>query len=143
MDTKWMKHAGACSLFLAWLLLASCGGFSSQENTTATPPPVSSQTAYVASTAGLAAYQASDVKPRWSAPIGESPGAVSVSGNLVYVLSSDLLYAFHTGDGSLRWRQQLPYSLDTSAKLLLEQGSLYAINGAHLAALHADSGAIQ
>jgi outer membrane protein assembly factor BamB len=91
----------------------------------------------------LYALDASDGKPRWRAPVGESPGAVSVSGNLVYVLSAELLYAFDTGNGTLRWRQQLAYSLDTSAKLLLEQGTLYAINGAHLTALHADSGAIR
>ena len=185
MGTKLMKHAGALSLFLAWLLLASCGGSSSAGNTTATPLPVPSQTVYVVSTTGLYAYQsddgkqrwsfqpsstllfgaqeplalangvvywvadklyaldASDGRPRWSAPVGNNPGAVYVSGDLVYVLSSDLLYAFNTGDGTLRWRQQLQYSLGTTTKLLLEHGTLYAVNGANLTALRADSGAMQ
>jgi outer membrane protein assembly factor BamB len=90
----------------------------------------------------LYALDASDGKPQWRAPVGESPGAIAVSGNLVYVLSADVLYAFERVNRTLRWRQQLAYSLDTSVSLLLEQGTLYAINGAHLTALHADSGAI-
>ncbi len=185
MGTKLMKHAGALSLFLAWLLLARCGGPSSTGNTAASPLPEPSQTVYVVSTSGLSAYQASngkqrwsfqpsstplfsaqeslalsngvvywvadklyaldasDGKPHWSAPVGESPGAVYAHGNLVYVLSANVLYAFNTGDGALRWRQQLPYSLDTTAKMLLDNGTLYAISGANLTALHTDSGDVQ
>ncbi len=185
MGTKLMKHAGSLSLFLAWLLLASCGGSSSPGNTATIPLPVPSEMVYVVSTSGLYAYQASngkprwsfqpsstplfsaqeplalangvvywvadklyaldasDGKPRWSAPVGDNPGTVYVSGNLIYVLSSDLLYTFNAGNGTLRWRQQLPYSLDTTAKLFLEKGILYAVNGANLTALRADSGAMQ
>lgn len=185
MGTKLLKHAGALFLFLAWILLAGCGGSSSGGTTAATPPPVPSQTVYVVSMSGLSAYQVSDGKQRWSfqpsspalfsaqeplalangavywvadklyaldasngklrwnASAGDNPGAVYVSGNLVYVLSSDLLYAFNTSDGTLRWRQQLQYSLQTTAKLLLDNGTLYAINGANLTALRADSGAVQ
>jgi outer membrane protein assembly factor BamB len=91
----------------------------------------------------LYALNTSDGKQRWSAPAGDSPGAVYTSGNLVYVLSADLLYAFNTSDGTLRWRQQLQYSLGTTAKLLLDNGILYAINGANLTALRADPGAVQ
>ena len=91
----------------------------------------------------LYALDASDGKQRWSAPVGDNPGAVSTSGNFVYVLSADLLYAFNTNNGTLRWRQQLQYSLGTTAKLLLDNGILYAINGANLTALRADSGAVQ
>jgi outer membrane protein assembly factor BamB len=80
---------------------------------------------------------------RWSAPVGDNPAAVSVRGNLVYVLSADLLYAFNTGDGTLRWRQQLPYSLGRTATLLLDNGTLYAVNSANLTALRPDSGAIR
>lgn len=91
----------------------------------------------------LYALDASDGKPRWSTPVGESPGAVYARGNLVYVLSANVLYAFNTGDGTLRWRQQLPYSLDTTAKLLLDNGTLYTVSGANLTALRTDSGDIQ
>jgi len=59
------------------------------------------------------------------------------------VLSANVLYAFDTGDGTLRWRQQLPYSLDTIAKLLLDNGTLYAVSGANLTALRTDSGDVQ
>ena len=185
MSTNLPKTAGTLFLFLAWLLLTSCGGSSSGVPPAATQPPVPSQTVYIVSMSGLSAYQASDGKQRWgfqpssftlfsaqvplalangvvywiadklyalntsdgkqrwSAPAGDSPEAVSISENLVYVLSSDLLYAFNTSDGTLRWRQQLQYSLGTTAKLLLDNGTLYAINGANLTALRADSGAVQ
>jgi outer membrane protein assembly factor BamB len=86
---------------------------------------------------------ASDGTTRWSVPVGDSPGAVSARGNLVYVLSADLLYPFNTGDGTLRWHQQLLYSLGRSATLLLDNGILYAVNGANLTALRPDSGAIR
>ena len=91
----------------------------------------------------LYALDASDGKQRWSAPVGDNPGAISTSGNFVYVLSADQLYAFNTNDGTLRWRQQLQYSQDTTAKLLLANGTLYAINGANLTALRGDTGAVQ
>lgn len=91
----------------------------------------------------LYTLDASNGKLRWSAPVGGNPGALHTSGNLVYVLSSNVLYAFNTSDGALRWRQQLQYSLGTTAILLLEHGTLYAVNGANLTALHPDSGAIQ
>jgi outer membrane protein assembly factor BamB len=184
MGTKPMKHTSTLFLFLAWLLLAGCGGSSSPGNTAVTRPPVAFQLVYVVSTAGLSADQASNgkqcwsVQPsspsllsaqqpialvggvlywvadqlyaldasdgttRWSAPVGDTPGAVSTRGNLVYVLSADLLYAFSTGDGTLRWRQQLPYNLGRTATLLLDNGTLYAVNGANLTALRPDSGAI-
>lgn len=91
----------------------------------------------------LYALEVSNGTTRWSAPVGDNPAAVSVRGNLVYVLSADLLYAFNTGDGTLRWRQQLPYSLGRTATLLLDNGTLYAVNDANLTALRPDSGAIR
>src|SRR5260221_12427997 len=139
MSTKLLKHACALFLFLAWLLLAGCEGSSSAGNPAATPPPILTQTVYIASMSGLSAYQVSngkqrwsfqpsstplfsaqeplalangavywiadqlyaldarDGKQRWSAPVGDNPDAVYTSGNLVYVLSSNLLYAVNTG----------------------------------------------
>ncbi len=91
----------------------------------------------------LYALDAATGKQRWSAPIGDAPGAVSVSGNMVYALSDTQLYAFGSSDGALRWRQNLRPTLGNTAKLLVRNGVLYSINGANLAALRPDSGSVQ
>ncbi len=179
------KDAHFLSLFLAGVLLTSCGGASSEGTTTTPASPVVTHMIYLASTTGLTTYSASDGKPlwsfqpsstpffspqeplalangvvywitdklyaldamngkeQWSAPIGNAPGAVYVSGNLVFVLSDTQLYAFASSDGTLRWRQNLQPTLGNTAKLLVRNGVLYSINGANLTALRPDSGGIQ
>lgn len=91
----------------------------------------------------LYALDANTGKQQWSAPIGNAPGAVYVSGNLIYVLSDTQLYAFATSDETLRWRQNLQPTLGNTAKLLVRNRVLFSINGANLTALRADSGSVQ
>jgi outer membrane protein assembly factor BamB len=105
MGTNLLKHAS--SLFLAWLLLASCGGSSSSGKTAATPLPVHSPTVYVVSTSGLYAYQADNGKQRWSFQpssmhLFSAQEPLALTNGVVYWVY-DKLYALDASDGKSRW----------------------------------------